>query len=440
MVYNPVDMEFPLRVIADVNHQGGKYLKALDRNGKPSTLGADDGIGVATALALLGDAALREYPLECLFTVQEETDMGGARECALENLTGTTLLNLDAEDLTRIIFGSAGGAETKFSRVISRVALSFEQASFRLSLSGLRGGHSGIDINKGRVNAIKALCRILADLDCRLSRRDDSGDCAGYDLYLCDFRRADVHKANAIPAAAEALITLPAARTEAFKKDFASACESLKVRHGVVESGLSWSIDAAPCLQNPLDASSTDALLCMISHIPSGVIAMIPGVPDVVETSSNLFNVGVDAHGLVLESSNRSSNEKALKALGQLQIEMGKIFNCTVETGMNGYPSWQPDVHSRVLKTATDVYRAKYGASAAATVIHAGLECGTLAARFMSEKKNALDCISIGPDVRSPHTSGETLEIESKDGAQTVREFFECVQGIVHALFGSHPR
>jgi dipeptidase D len=434
-VYNPVDMEFPLSVIPGENHGGGKWIQARDRGGKASTLGADDGIGVAAALALLGDDSLKKYPIECLFTVQEETDMGGAQQCALEKLTGTTLLNFDAEDLKIIFFGSAGGGEAQFKKTIKRIVCPPDYTAFRVSIFGLLGGHSGVDINKGRLNAITALNEILASLNSRITQLDGSGASEGVHYYLVDFKRLDIHKANAIPAGAEAVVALPRNQMETFKKNFICQCEALKARNSFAEKQVSWSIDVVGSLQSSLDAQSTDAVLCMISQLPSGVIAMIPEVPDVVETSSNLYNITIGDSSVMIESSNRSSNEHAMKALSELQFAIGKIFTSTVNTGINGYVSWQPEKKSPVLQIASEVYRKIYGDGVTATVVHAGTECGTLAARFLAEKRIALDCISIGPTIRNPHTVNEALEIEAPDGTWAINQFYNCARGIISALF-----
>jgi dipeptidase D len=234
-VYNPVDMAFPLNVIVDPNRQGqGKWIKAVENSTTPrnSTLGADDGLGVATALALLVDPKLKDYPLECLFTVQEETDMGGAQNFDLKNLTGRQLLNLDAEDLPVIIFGSAGGCTTQYQRNITRIPTPQGYTAMKLSISGLRGGHSGVDINKGRLNAIKVLAQALARLDKRIAALDIVGAGIGsYDLLVYDIKRCDVKKSNAIPAYAEAVIGLPKEQTDRFTADFNALCSALKIQN-----------------------------------------------------------------------------------------------------------------------------------------------------------------------------------------------------------------
>lgn len=438
MVYNPADMEFPLNVIVDSSHTDGKWIKAQDKNNRPSTLGADDGIGVATALAILNDAALSKYPIECLFTVQEETDMGGAQNCDLGNLSGETLLNLDAEDLNVIIYGSAGGAETDCSRTITRLSSTGNNNTyFKVSISGLRGGHSGVDVNKGRLNAIKALTQVLVRLDKRINNLDVDGTIHSYDLLLCDIKRCDLIKSNAIPTYAEAIVAIPKGQADSFTEDFRSVCEALKTQVQPVESQFTYT--AAETTETttsaPLDQQSTDAVLGMLSQLASGVISMIPTVPDVVEVSSNLYTVGIENDTVSIALSNRSSNDAALGALNLIQKNIGNLFRFEVATGVDSYVSWQPDENSAILKIAQQVYNDAYPSQAKTTVIHAGLECGTLASRFRTEKHVALDCVSIGPTIRNPHTSNETLQIQSPDGTQTVAQFYECVSKIIQDLY-----
>ncbi|MCP4157278.1 MAG: aminoacyl-histidine dipeptidase, partial [bacterium] len=399
MVYNPADMEFPLEVILAPNHTDGKWIKARDKQGRDCTLGADDGIGVATALGILKDDSLKEYPIECLFTVQEETDMGGAQNCDVNNLTGDKLLNLDAETLTQIIYGSAGGNETSFAGKVKRMDYPENYVTRKVSISGLKGGHSGVDINKGRVNAFKALGQALARLNSRITQIDEPGGGIGsYDFLVCDIKRNDVIKANAIPAAVEALITLPKEDAKKFDNDFKSYCETLKIQSLRVETGFTYAVEEPEVRGEPLDENSTNVLLCLLQQIPSGVLDMIPGNPAVVQASSNLFNAVLEDGMLTISSSNRSSDEEALKIFNDIQCGIGKFFGFEVKTGIHSYPSWEPKI-TQLLEDAKNVYMELYKGDYEATVIHAGLECGVLAVRFKEELGRELQAISIGPSI-----------------------------------------
>lgn len=439
MVFNPVDMGFPLEVIIDPDpNKKGKWLKANDKSGKPSTLGADDGIGVATALAILADNDLKEYPLECLFTVQEETDMGGTNNCDLKEigLTGNQLINLDAETLNVIIFGSAGGSETAFQGNISRCDFPKDYEIKKLSISGLRGGHSGVDINKGRLNAIKVLTQVLVRLNKRITNLDVSGNGIGsYDFLIYNISRTDIIKANAIPASAEAVIALPKADADKFVKDFKAYCEALRTQNLPEEAGFKYDAVTSSASDKPLENKSTDALLCILQQIPHGVITMIPGVPEVVETSTNLYKVVLKGSSVTIGSSNRSSNDMALQALEIAQKSIGIGSNFVVFTDMNSYSSWPPNSKSKLLDLAEEVYKKNYDGNHEKTVIHAGLECGVLVKRFKDELGKDLDAISIGPTITNPLTPSESLQVETTDGTPTVQQFYDAVKGILQKIF-----
>jgi len=437
MVFNPVDMDFPLEVIIDPDpNKEGKWLKANDKSGNPSTLGADDGIGVATALAILADDNLKEYPLECLFTVQEETDMGGANNCDLTNLTGNRLLNLDAETLNVIIFGSAGGSETAYQGNISRCDFPKDYEIKKLSISGLRGGHSGVDINKGRLNAIKVLTQVLVRLNKRITNLDAGGKGIGsYDFLIYNISRTDIIKANAIPASAEAVIALPKADADKFVEDFKAYCEALRTQNLPEEAGFKYDAVTSSASDKPLENKSTDALLCILQQIPHGVITMIPDVPQVVETSTNLYKVVVKGSSVTIGSSNRSSNDMALQALEIAQKSIGIGCDFVVFTDINSYSSWPPNPESALLASAAGVYNEIYHGKYEKTVIHAGLECGVLVKRFKDELGKDLDAISIGPTITNPHTPSESLQVETTDGTPTVRQFYDAVSQILQKIF-----
>ena len=439
MVYNPVDMAFPLDVIVNPTPSGdGVWIKAKENKGRDCTLGADDGIGVATVLAILGDNKLNDYPLECLFTVREETDMGGAQNFDLTCLSGRQLINIDAEELTVIIYGSAGGGSTQYRGNITRVSRPLGYSTIQLSVSGLKGGHSGVDINKGRLNAIKVLVQALARLDKRITSLDISGGGIGvYDLLLQEIRRRDVDKSNAIPAAAQAIVVLPTEESDQFITDFTAFCAALKSQNLPEENSFSFSAKKAhDTAQDVLDQKSTDALLHMLQQIPHGVIAMIPDVPGVVETSTNLHDVFIDGTGVTIGSSNRGSREASLTALNNLQTNIGTIFQFDVITGIDSYPSWRPNPNSPLLKIAEAVYGdpRMYGDQCKVTVIHAGLECGTISARY-AEVGIGMDCISIGPTIKDPHTPNESLRIKALDGTGTVQRFYDAASQILQKVF-----
>jgi dipeptidase D len=425
MVCSPDKSIFPLHVFGYSDDENAKWIKAgkeesITNPEEGTTLGADDGIGVATILALLEDEKLKEYPIECLFTVQEETDMGGAQNFDPALLEGRTYINLDAEDVKTIIYGSAGGCSIQYEGnvTLSRIPDGF--ITLELSISGLQGGHSGININSGRLNAIKVLTEILIRLNNRLTNIDVKGKgIKSYDLRLISFQRDEDPISNKIPTCASAVIAIPGSNMVDFETDFKAYCETLKIQYPN-EENLVYKIEEIT--QKSLDEASTDALLCLLQQIPHGVVHMIPDVPDLVETSSNLANVTVPA--VVIKASNRSSDSDSMNALVQIQKTIGELFKYTVEAS-DPYPAWKPDVNSALLDKAKSVYAKIYGEESTATVIHAGLECSYIVEKY----GKSIDCISIGPTIVNPHTGGESLQ------AATVEKFYGAVTDLILELF-----
>lgn len=432
MVCFPKNDIFPLNVF-DFEIKGEnveKWIKAGSRDsiGNPktgTTLGADDGIGVATALALLEDETIKEYPLECFFTVQEENDMGGAEHFDKALLQGRKYINLDAEDIKTIFFGCAGGCDVSFEGTVDRSDMVEDFVALKVSISGLRGGHSGVNINNGRLNAIKGLTEILINLNERIVNRG-VGDIAGYNLRLISMQRDEQTKMNSIPGSASAVVAISKDKKEIFENNFAAQCNALKALYQPEEDKFSWQVSWLGDVQEkPLSKISTDALLCLLSRIPHGVIRMIPQKDNLslVETSSNLAGIEIGNDTAIIKGSNRSSNDANMKALKNVQINIANCFDYAVKY-TDGYPSWQPNEKSELLAIAKDVYGSKYP-QYNATVIHAGLECSQVVAKYGSE----IDCISIGPTIVDPHSGGERLQ------ASTVEQFYDGVTQILHRIF-----
>lgn len=445
MVCQPNEKIFELDVFGYRDDEGVNWIKAGKKESitDPSlgtTLGADDGIGVATIIAILEDENLKDYPIECLFTVQEENDMGGAAGFNKNLLKGRKYINLDAEDAKTIIYGSAAGQDVQFEGNVTLEAVTDDFITLELSISGLLGGHSGVDINKGRLNAIKVITEALIRLNKRLTNLDGTvGKCiTGYDLRLISLnslKKDEINEnkpvVNKIPIWVVARIAIPESDKDNFKKDFKAYIATLK---GQVpeENNLECSVEKVSSedvlsFQNSLDKASTDTLLCLLRQIPHGIIHMIPDNTDVVQTSSNLAVVnsfGLKSDKIVIKSLNRSSDKNSLDELAQLQKLIGKLFNYEVNA-KEPSPIWEPKNNSDLLKKANDVYTEKYKDDFKATVIHAGLECGYIADYFQDK----IDCISIGPTIVSPHTGGEKLNTD------TVEPFYNAVSDLIRKLF-----
>ena len=434
MVCFPKNDIFPLKVF-DYDIKGEKWIKAGDKASisepnKGTTLGADDGIGVATALAILADEKLKNYPIECLFTVQEENNMGGAKGFSESLLVGRNYINLDAEDLPIIIYGSAGGCDVSYKGTVERSGIEDKFVALKISIYGLCGGHSGININKGRLNAIKALTETLIRLNERITNQNVAENgIASYDLRLVSMKRDEEPKPNSIPSSASAIIVIPQGKKDNFKKDFETFCNALKAQYQPVESGFDSDVVDATESGQALDKISTDALLCLLWQIPHGVIRMIPEKENVklVETSTNLADIRIDGNKVAVTSSNRSSNDASMIALKNIQRSVGDCFSYNLIYS-DGYPSWQPNERSELLAKAKDVYQSIYGSDYHATVIHAGLECSYIVQKYRNDSEK-MDCISIGPTIVDPHGGGERLN------ASTVEQFYKAVTQIIDKIY-----
>lgn len=441
VVTDPAGVDpFPLQPVYDA--EGWLQARA---NGSPdtkSTLGADDGIGIAIALGLFQDSELKDYPLECLFTVQEETDMAGAQFFDTGLLKGRTFINVDSDEAGIITYGSAGGFKTKYEGTIAREKMSPPPALVKIRLSGLRGGHSGIDISNGRPNALK----LLTDGLCRMNKRLSNYTLTpgtlpqSYDFRLVSLARTDVVKSNAIPTEATAVLAVANEDAIPLLKSFEEWFNSLQILYGSSEPNmkieLTRIVDAppekTPPTEHPLTASATDNLLCFLRLVPQGVIGVIPGYdPAVVETSSNLFDVSLGDTTVRANSFSRTSNPVLLGSvedhnhtpLMEMFMSLGAMYGLTVTTALEWSPAWPPNQDSPLLATAEKIYASVYPHSEI-SVIHAGLECGWIAARFPD-----MDCISVGPTLKDGHTVDERLDTSS------VKNAYGAIKGVIQALF-----
>jgi dipeptidase D len=238
-------------------------------------------------------------------------------------------------------------------------------------------------------------------------------------------KRDEQAKMNSIPSSASAVVAIPRNMKEIFENALASQCEALKALYQPGEDRFSWQVCWQGDIQSkPLSRASTDALLCLLSRIPHGVFRMIPENVKLVETSSNLASIEIGDDIAVIKGSNRSSNDSHITALKNILDNVGVCFDYAVKY-TDGYPAWQPNERSPLLAIAKDVYRRKYP-QYDATVIHAGLECSQVVAKYGSD----IDCISIGPTIVDPHSGGERLK------AVTVEQFYGAVTQILHSIFG----
>ena len=373
-----------------------------------TTLGADDGIGVAAILAILDDDTIEHGPLEALFTVDEETGLTGAGGLSTEWLKSDILLNFDDEDEGEFCIGCAGGIDTTVAiDYTTRYCPAGEQA-FRVKISGLKGGHSGDDINKGLGCANKMLTRILwnATDKCRIGiARIDGGNLR-----------------NAIAREAWADIVVADDAAADFRALVDQFREHLQFEFRTTEPGLKVELLPIEMPQLLIDRQTQYNLLNALFACAHGVLAMSREVPNFVETSTNLASIKMDDKQIHIATSQRSSVESAKYAAAQKIEATFRMIGAHVSHG-DGYPGWTPNPASRVLKVGVETYKSMFGHDPIVRAIHAGLECG-----LIGEKYPKMDMISYGPTLRGVHSPDERIEIK------TVQMFWDLTMGILKNL------
>lgn len=368
----------------------GEWLKA-----KGTTLGADNGIGVATQLAVLASDDIEHGPIECLFTVDEETGLTGAFALKEGFMNGDILINLDSEDEGELFIGCAGGAGTTAVFPCPMVEAPEGYFFFRVEVKGLTGGHSGDDINKNRANANKVLNRYLM----LLAKR--------YDLYLAEIDGGNLH--NAIPREAYAVCAVPMKDKESVRVDLNIFLAEVENEYSVTEPNMRMDLESENALPLVMEKEAMMRFLNSIHAVHNGVFAMSQDIEGLVETSSNLASVKQKDGQIVVVTSQRSSILFSRKDMSQTVRSAFELGGATVTTG-DGYPGWKPNPSSEVLKIAVDSYKALFGVEPKIKAIHAGLECG-----LFLEKYPSLDMVSFGPTLRGVHSPDERMLIPTVD-------------------------
>ena len=361
--------------------------------GDGTTLGADDGIGVAAALAILDDKTIAHGPLECLFTVDEETGLTGAGNLHTDWLQSQILLNFDDEDEGEYCIGCAGGIDTVADIDYTTRPVPAGEVVYRIRVYGLQGGHSGDDINKGRGNANKMLTRILwnATEKCNIGlARIDGGNLR-----------------NAIAREAWAdVVVLPEYEAE-LKKMVDTFATNLKFEFRSTEPGLEVTMEPIEMPSCLMDKQTHRNLLDALFACAHGVLAMSREIENFVETSTNLASVKMDDRQIHICTSQRSSVESAKLAAAQKIESTFRMIGAHVSHS-DGYPGWTPNPDSKVLKVGVETYKRMFGNDPVVRAIHAGLECG-----LIGEKYPQMDMISYGPTLRGVHAPGEKIEIKT---------------------------
>lgn len=360
-----------------------------------TTLGADDGIGISMALAILESNDIKHGPIECLFTVSEETGLCGAENLQAGMMNGSMLINLDSEDEGEIFIGCAGGVKTEIDFEFAGEDIPDGYFFLKLCIDKLHGGHSGDDIDKGYANANKVLGRFLYETYDK------------YDMRLCSFSGGNLH--NAIPRDATAIIAIPSEDKEAIRVDFNIYADTLQNEFHATEKEMEFRMESTDSMPKCICQDVARNFITSVHCVVNGVFAMSMDVPGLVETSSNLASVRTGNNSIHIVTSQRSSVESSKWNVASAIEAAFKLAGAKVRKG-EGYPGWTPNTDSRLLKISTETYVKLFGKEPKIRAIHAGLECGL----FLNSYPN-LDMISVGPTLRGVHSPSERLELRTVD-------------------------
>ena len=387
----------PIQLVRD-----GDWLKA-----DGTTLGADNGIGVAAALAVMEATDLAHGPLEFAFTIDEERGLTGASEFEPGLLKSKYYLNLDNEEIDTLCIGCAGGLNTTLNRQLTLVPPS-AGAAFRIKISGLHGGHSGVDIHLGRGNALRILGSVLLDLLDRLP------------LQLASLNGGSAH--NAIPREAAAVVVLPASRANDLQSLLASAEASHKAELGAFDPDLQITVTKTDLPAHVFDAADAKNTAALLVSVPNGVLSMSPDVPGLVQTSTNIAIVTTQGDLLTIATSQRSAIASSKDVAARRVATVARLAGFEVEHD-SSYPGWKPEPDSELVHKMQAVHQKLFGHPAQLIAMHAGLECGVI-----GEKYPGLQMISFGPTIRHPHSPNERVQIS------TVQSFWNYLTLVLESL------
>lgn len=359
-----------------------------------TTLGADDGLGVAMALAIAEDKTVEHPALEIIITSDEETGMTGAEALKADQIQSRILLNLDSEDEGIFTVGCAGGRETVSELSLTRAAVIAGSRKVQVRVSGLLGGHSGCEIHMGRASAIKLIARIAENV---LSMSEDAR--------LVDLRAGSAH--NAIPRDGMIAFAVPARDSAKVEAMVRAMGETFASEYHVTDPGVRVAVEVTDMAGDAYDHASLRRVTDLLLVYPHGVMSMNHEMEGLVETSDNLASLRIENHVLHLLSSQRSSVASKLDAITS-RVEACVRLAGGVAKSNAGYPSWEPDFQSDIVKRCETVYEARFGKKPIVNVIHAGLECGLIGAKIPG-----MQMISFGPTVVSPHSPQERAEVKT---------------------------
>jgi dipeptidase D len=378
----------------DFNTQGiemfveGDFVKA-----KGTTLGADNGIGVASIMAILASNDIQHPAIEALFTIDEETGMTGALNLKGGLLDAEIMLNLDTEDDRELTIGCAGGVDVTANGSYTAETVSGNGKNFKVSIKGLTGGHSGMDIHLGRGNANKLMNRILF------------GAAAQFDIKIGAIDGGSLR--NAIPRESFALVVVPEIKEQEFKTYISEQTDILKKEHATTDSKLSLELETAEALTSVLNADFQAKLLRAIYACPNGIYRMSPDIAGLVQTSNNVARVLVKDGNFSIQCLTRSSVDSEKMDLAQAIQSAFELAGAAVDF-KGSYPGWTPRPGAGIVKVMSDLYQEMYKESAHVNACHAGLECGIIGANYPD-----MEMISFGPNITGAHSPDEKVQISS---------------------------
>lgn len=358
-----------------------------------TTLGSDDGIGVAAIMAVMEDKTLKHGPINALITADEETSMVGANNLPAGELEGEVLLNLDTEDEGEMIVGSAGGVDVTAEIEYKEVEADATDKAVKVIITGLKGGHSGLDIALGHANANKLMARIaidaIANLDARLS------------TWVGGNMR------NAIPCHCEAVFTMPADNVEEMNIIVKEYCETFNKEYHGLENEIVVTCEEAEMPKTQIPEDIQDNVINAINACHNGVLRYIPSIPGVVETSSNLAIINIGEGKAIVKILARSASESQKEYIANM------LESCFIMAGMKvtlsgDYMGWDPNPDSKMIKVMENIYEREFGKKPLVNVVHAGLECSVILSKYPG-----LDIVSFGPTLEHPHTAQERCNISS---------------------------
>ncbi len=372
----------PIKTIVD-----GEWIHA-----DGTTLGADNGIGVAASLAALSDPDLVHGPLEALFTVDEETGMTGANNIGEGMINGSILLNLDSEDDAEVFIGCAGGVDTVATFTYKRSVAPTDFHYFKVDISNALGGHSGGDIHLGRINANKMLARFVW----RLMQK--------HEVSLCEIDGGNLR--NAIPRAAHAVIGVHTSKKEEVVVEYNRFVAEVENEYRDIEPTFKVELESVDRPDFALDNATGTRLITALFCAPHGVVSMSRALEGLVETSTNLASVKMAPDNKIVVCTSQRSSVESRKWDIAYQVEaVFTLAGAEVKHG-EGYPGWEPNMNSRIMHIASDAYEELYGIKPAIKAIHAGLECGLFLTKYPH-----LDMVSFGPTLQGVHSPSERMNI-----------------------------